>query len=231
MHFQKIGIGTPIVFLHGWGCDGSIFLPIAKKLNNFKSYLVDFNGFGKSPAPPQNGWGVEQYTEALKLFFKQHNLSNVCIVAHSFGCRVALVFAAKYPTLVQKMLLVAPAGIRQFSLRRWLKVRKYKLCKLFRPSVAAKFGSADYRACGDNMRNTFVKVINQDLSHFAKQVECPVLIVNGKSDAETPLKQARILNKLLKNSSLAEIDGDHFAFFKTPSAFAQAICYFMGANT
>lgn len=230
MYFQKIGVGNPIVFLHGWGCDGSIFLPIAQKLHNFKSYLVDFNGFGKSSSPPPSGWGVEQYAEALKLFLKQHNLSNVCIVAHSFGCRVALVLAAKYPQLVQKMLLVAPAGIRQFSFKRWVKVRKYKLYKAFRPSLAAKLGSIDYNACSENMRNTFVKVINQDLSHFAKQVSCAVLIVNGKNDIETPLNQARKLNKLLKNGSLAEIDGDHFAFFKTPSAFAQTICYFMGAN-
>lgn len=230
MYFQKFGAGTPVVFLHGWGCAGSIFIPVVRKLHGFKCYLPDFNGFGKSPCPPQSGWTVEQYADALKIFYKQHNLSKTCIVAHSFGCRVALVFAAKYPESVSKMLLVAPAGLRHFSLKRRIKVIKYKLCKIFNAKSDVKLGSADYNSCSEDMRNTFVKVVNQDLSRFAKQTGCPVLIVNGNCDAETPLYQARRLNKLIKNSSLVEIDGDHFAFFKHPSAFAQTIEYFMGAN-
>lgn len=232
MYFQKIGNGKPIVFLHGWGCDGNVFLPIAKQLTDYKCYLVDFNGFGKSPAPSSMGWTVEDYAAALAIFFRQHNLQHVCIVAHSFGGRVALVFAAKYPRLVSKLLLVAPAGLRSFSFSRWCKVRRYKLQKLLRKTGCAKgigrsFGSADYNACDEKMKNTFVKVVNQDLSSFVKQVTCTALIVNGKQDTATPLKHARRLQRLLKNSSLTEIEGGHFAFFEKPNAFAETVRYFM----
>ena len=236
MYFVRTGNGKPVVFLHGWGCDGSVFLPTAERLCNCECFLLDFNGFGKSPAPPKDGWGVEDYTENLALFFKMNNLEGVTIVAHSFGCRVAMVLAAKYPQLVSKMMLVAPAGLRTFSFKRWFKVRKYKfhkfLCRMgLAHNISERYGSVDYNACDDSMKNTFVKVVNQDLTAFAKLIKCETLIVNGRADTATPLKNAKRLHKLITNSSLAEIDGGHFAFFQNPTAFSNAITYFVeGTN-
>jgi len=232
MYFVKTGNGKPIVFLHGWGCDGSIFLPIAQLLPDKKCYLLDFNGFGKSPKPRESGWSVENYARALEIFFKLHNIGKATIVAHSFGCRVALVFAAKNPSLVDRLLLVAPAGIRHFSFKRWCKVRRYKLRKFLCrmglcQNFSAKTGSVDYNACDDGMKNTFVKVVNQDLSHYAKLVTTETLIVNGKNDTETPIGHARELHKLMKNSTLTEIEGGHFALFGNAEAFANVIRYFV----
>ena len=233
MYFTKIGSGKTIVFLHGWGCDGSIFLPVAQGLPNcYESYLLDFNGFGISPKPPYEGWSVEDYANDLLLFFEANNIQCAYIVGHSFGCRVAMVFAAKYPQYVQKILLVAPAGLRQFSLRRWCKVRRYKLKKFLCRmglchNLTSRMGSVDYNACDDAMKNTFVKVVNQDLSRFAKMIRCPVLIVNGREDTETPLKSAKRLQKIIPNASLAEIQGGHFAFFQNSAAFSKTIEYFL----
>ena len=93
-------------------------------------------------------------------------------------------------------------------------------------NVSARYGSVDYNACENGLKNTFVKVVNQDLSAFAKKIACPTLIVNGNNDTQTPLKHAQNLQKLIKTSSLVEIDGDHFAFFHNPQAFAQTIKLF-----
>ena len=232
MYFIKIGNGKPIVFLHGWGCDGSIFLPVAKLLPNNRCYLPDFNGFGKSPNPSASGWTVCDYAHALEAFFRLHNIEKATIVAHSFGCRVALVFSANNPNLVERLLLVAPAGIRHFSFARWCKVRRYKLRKFLCRmglchNLSEKSGSVDYNACEDGMKNTFVKVVNQDLSHYAKLVKTETLIVNGKEDEETPLSHAKELQKLMPNCTLVEIDGGHFAMFASPVAFANTIGYFM----
>ena len=231
MYFEKHGNGQPVVFLHGWGCDGSIFLPVANRMPNFANYLVDFNGFGKSNPPPESGWTVMDYSERLVEFLQEQQLSKVTIVGHSFGCRVALVLAANHPELVERMLLVAPAGLRRFSLSRWWKVRKYKLSKFFAKArgvpVKAKYASEDYVNCSPAMRNTFVKVINRDLSVYAKRVSCPVVIVNGRQDLATPLTHAKRLNKMIPHSSLVEIDGDHFAFFRNPKAFADTVKNFV----
>ena len=231
MYFVKQGSGKPVVYLHGWGCDGSVFTPIAKRLPNYDNYLVDFAGFGNSDPPPESGWTVEAYAEQLKEFLSEQNLRSVILVGHSFGCRVALVLAATRPELVERMLLVAPAGLRRFSFKRWFKVAYYKTSKffagLFKRQPKLKYASQDYADCSEGMRRTFVKVVNADLSSYAKRISCPTLIVNGRQDAATPLKHAKRLNKLIKTSTLVQIDGDHFAFFRMPTAFANTVKNFV----
>lgn len=227
MYYEVHGKGKAIVYLHGWGCDHTVFLPIVNRLPNYSNYVVDFNGFGKSEAPDVCGWTVDRYAEQLKNFLDEQDLSSVAIVAHSFGCRVALALAATYPQLVDRMLFVAPAGLRKFSFKRWFNVTRYRATKFFAKHSQSKFGSEDYRNCSSAMKNTFVKVVNQDLSSYAKRVRCSVLIVNGRQDTATPLSHAKRLNKLIKGSRLVEIDGDHFAFFYAPVAFADTVKIFV----
>ena len=231
MYFQQSGQGEKtVVFLHGWGCDGSIFEPIAKRLADYKVYLVDFPGFGKTP-PPQSAYTVADYANELRDFLAEQGLNHVTLVGHSFGCRVAMVLSASYPQLVDRMLLVAPAGIRRFSLKRWWSVHVYKLRKFFAKlsgkPLENKYGSEDYRNCCPIMKATFIKVVNEDLSRYAKRIVCPVLIVNGRTDTATPLKNARRLHRLISDSQLVEIDGDHFAFFYSPTAFANTVKNFV----
>lgn len=233
MYFQKSGNGSPILFLHGWGCDGSIFDSVVKYLPKNSNYVIDFVGFGKSENPPESGWSVFDYAKDVVQFLDEQNLQNVTIVAHSFGCRIAILLGALYSNRVKKLLLFAPAGIRKPSLKRWCKVTKYKICKFlcrmgFSQNLTARYGSVDYNACESSVRNTFVKVVNQDLSKYAKMVTCPTLIINGKNDTQTPLKHAKLMHKLIKNSALVEIDGDHFALFQNPQALARTILLFEG---
>ncbi len=222
MHFVRCGCGKPVVWLHGWGCDGEVFAPVVKYLPDFSNYLLDMRGFGKSPPPPQDGWSVADYAEDVFAFLQSESLRRVTVVGHSFGCRVALKLAAVHPECVEQMLLVAPAGLRPFSPKRWLKERIYKIQKRFGKANASR-ASADWKACPPEMRATFLKVIKENLAPCARKTRCYALIVNGREDAQTPLSQAQRLHKLLKNSDLAEIDGDHFAFFRNPRAFAQTV--------
>lgn len=230
MHYVKLGNGSNIVFLHGWGCSGEIFLAVAKHLGNYACYLPDFRGFGKSLPPSSNGWTVEDFAKELFAFFAIHGIRNATIVAHSFGCRVAMVFATLHPELVQKLLLVSPAGVRRFSVARCIRVWHFKLhkflCKNETDCAVERFGSADYKACNEILRKTFVKVVNQNLVPFAKKIEKETLILCGTRDTATPLSHARTLNRCIKNSCLMQLDGDHFVVFQNPGAFAKIIEYF-----
>lgn len=222
-HFEQTGQGAPVVYLHGWGCDGNIFRPIVERLPDYTNYLIDFAGFGKSFDPPQSGWTVFDYANQLIEFLTDNCSSPVTLVGHSFGCRIAMIVAVLRPELVSRLLLVAPAGLRRFSLKRWFKVKKYRINRFLGKVPDQNVGSDDYRNCGNNLKNTFVKVINQDLSTYARRVCQPTLIVASKDDKSVPIKDARRLHKLIKTSELVEIDGDHFAFFYVPRAFADTI--------
>lgn len=222
-YYEQVGKGLPIIYLHGWGCSGNIFHRIAERLPEYSNYLIDFAGFGQSEHPPEDGWRVSDYADQIIEFMSDNGISSATLVGHSFGCRVAMAVAAVRPELVNNMLLVAPAGLRRFSLKRWCKVKIYKLRKKFGSNKNHESGSEDYRNCSDVMKRTFVKVVNQDLSEYAKRISCETIIVNGRTDTSTTLKHAKRLNRLIKNSQLVAINGDHFAFFYSPQAFADTV--------
>ena len=62
IHYHVSGAGTPLLLLHGWGAQLKTFEPIHQHLEkHFRTYSLDFPGFGQSDPPPQP-WGTEEYT-------------------------------------------------------------------------------------------------------------------------------------------------------------------------
>ncbi len=234
IYFTKEGEGSDLLFLHGWGCDGNIFRPITRLVSDaFTCYSLDLWGFGKSPAPPAEGWNAEDYADRLYLFCVREGIERVSIAAHSFGGRVATVFAAKYPERVNKLLLCASAGLRRFSVGRTAKVAAYKIKKFlcrcgFISPYCVTGGSADYNACDDAMRNTFVKTVNENLARFARRIKAPTLLVWGDGDTETPMWMAKKLNAYIADSSLIVLKGSHFVFAENYAAFAGIVRAFFG---
>ena len=45
IYYEKKGTGTPIIFLHGWGCTGDIFTNITKDLINVKCFFEKIASF------------------------------------------------------------------------------------------------------------------------------------------------------------------------------------------
>lgn len=208
-----------LLFLHGWGCDGSIFKSIISRFSDeYRCIAVDFKGFGYNTDPPAEGWTIEDYAQDIVQLLNNDGIANVTIVAHSFGCRVATVIAAKYPQLVNAMLFTGAAGFKRFSLKKWLKIRLYKLKKwccnigILHPRHLKNSGSEDYRNAKPALKNTFVKVVNSDVTKYAAVVRCPLLVTVGDKDNVTPMWMARRYCKLVKDSALVVLKGDHFAF-------------------
>lgn len=227
MYSSTFGQGKPVLYLHGWGASGEIFRPVVQRLPDYQNITVDFAGFGQSPLPCSDGLTVSDYANQIADFLQSRNLQKVAIVAHSFGCRVSLVLAVTHPELVDRMLLFAPAGIRRFSFKRWCKIRLYKVRKKLFPKGTERLGSTDYQATPQALKSTFVKVVNQDLSAYARKIRCKTLIVAGKQDNAVPLRDAKRLHKLVKNSGFVTVDGDHFALFYVPRTYAEIIRLFM----
>lgn len=229
-HFTKEEKGdTALLFLHGWGCDGTIFANIAQQVHA-NSYMIDLWGFGNSDSPPEHGWTVVDYADMLYVWLTDMHLAKLSIVAHSFGARVAVVLASRHVDMVDKLVLVGGAGMRRFSMVRWCRVCWYKLKKLavainiLPQSHLANKGSIDYiNAHSACMHNTFVKVVTQDLSSYASNIVCPTLLVWGNEDTETPLWMAHRYNKLIADSQLIVLDGGHFVFVQHSRQFANII--------
>lgn len=221
IYYTKEGTGDSILLLHGWGCDSSTLNVIKNNLiNKHTCYSVDLCGFGKSQ-PPLYSFDTVNYAKIIFKLLCKLNLQHTIIIGHSFGGRVAIVMSALYPNLVTKLILIGSAGIRINKLSTYLKVRRYKLkkflvkFKLLNENSLKNSGSTDFNAVNAQMKETFIKVVNQDLSKYAKLISCDTLLIYGRNDTATPLKIAYRLNKLIKSSALVIIENaSHYCFLE-----------------
>lgn len=224
IHFETFGVPEGPVFLwaHGWGQDRASLMPLAKSFEKDGLHiLADLPGFGQSPQPPYP-CGTAEYADALAVLIGQLSDKPVIWAGHSFGCRVGLQLAARHPGLVRGLFLIAAAGLprrrpiyKQFALKA--RITLYKALKALIPLglsedwVKAKFGSADYRNVSGIMRAVFVKVVNEDLHDIAASVSCPVRLIYGEEDRETPPEIGERLEKLIPKARLVRFEGyDHY---------------------
>lgn len=211
-----------IVWGHGWGQSHEAFLPLAESLEKLgKHVLIDFSGFGKSPKP-QTDWGTREYADALAVWIKEQNFEPIIWVGHSFGGRVGIQLAARHPQLIKGLFVIAGAGLkrRQSPLKKLYfscRIKLFKLLKKLIPSglsedwLRSKFGSRDYNNAGA-MRGIFIKTVNEDLAPIAARVKCPLTLVYGKNDTETPAEFGERFHKLVPHSSLFVLEGeDHYS--------------------
>lgn len=208
--------GKDIVLLHGWGQNIEMMMPLGNKLPNYHITIVDFPGFGKS-SEPKTSYTIYDYVEWLEELLKELNIHKPIIMGHSFGGRVAICYASR--NQVKKLVLFGSPCIRnnKKSLKESIFKSIKKLPGMNKIGEFAKnyIGSPDYKNATPVMRETLVKIINEDLSECAKKITCPTLLIWGTNDEQAPVEDARKLEKLLQDGALIELEGlTHYAYLE-----------------
>lgn len=209
------------MLLHGYLSSKEAFAAQVRYFSRFyRVTAIDFLGFGGSRYLT-NAFSVEDYAEWTKEVFTLLNVKKPHVIAHSFGCRVAVKLASKYPDFFDKILLTGAAGVilnRGFSYN--IKVKTYRLVKKIAPRYAEKrFGSAEYRSLSPIMKESYKKIVNEDLRACARKIKNEVLLVTGEKDTVTPKKEAEAYLACLERGRLCMMPGGHFAFAEYPTAF------------
>ena len=222
INYKLEGTGKPVILLHGWGQNIEMMEFIFNHLkDNFRVLSYDFAGHGRSEEPLEP-WGVKEYTDNLSKLIKEFNMDNPILIGHSFGCRVAITYASS--NKVNKMILTGAAGIKpKRGLDYKLRVSTFKTLKKvvnltgstkLKESLSNKFGSSDYKNTTGVMRESFVKIVNDDVSDILSDVTCPTLLVWGELDEAVDLSMARIMEEKMKDAALVIFEkDDHFAYY------------------
>jgi pimeloyl-ACP methyl ester carboxylesterase len=207
-----------ILFLHGWGSNQQIMQQaFAKYLPNFKHVYVDMPGFGKSPNDlPLT---TQDYAAIVTDFLKQTGETPDVIAGHSFGGKIATLLEPPY------LVLLSSAGI---PVPKPFKVRmKIKLFKLLKPFGIAKlrkfFVSSDASEMSEGMYQTFKNVVDEDFAEHFEAYSGKALCIWGKEDTATPLWTGAQINKLIGESRLTPMVGDHFFFLQHSQEIADLI--------
>lgn len=192
-------------------------------------FAPDLKGFGANADMPYP-YALSDYVNDVKEYMQDRGIIKPMVVAHSFGARVAIKAESECPGTFSKMVLCGAAGLKpRYSLKRSFKRAAFSALKKFLPREKLKrFYSPDYLALPGVMRESFKLIVSEHLDGALKNISCPVLLVFGDKDGETPLYMAKRLNRGIKGSRLFVIKGaGHFCFTEKPYTFNREVKEFL----
>ena len=104
-----------LLFIHGLAS----YLPAWSKVipllkNHFRCIAIDLPGYARSSAGVHSG-SMLFYADAISKFAHKLNLQKVSLIGHSMGGHVSITTALTYPKLIDKLILLAPAGFETFT--------------------------------------------------------------------------------------------------------------------
>ena len=219
VNYKQYGEGEDIVLLHGWGQNIAMMDPLGTNLKeNHRITIIDLPGFGLSEEP-DTIYGVSDYVELLHELFLELKIEKPILIGHSFGGRLSICYASKYP--VSKMVLFGSPCVRHvYKSKKQSFYKALKKVKILNPIVnimKKHMGSADYKNASPKMRDVLVKTVNEDLSEYAKKVNCSTLLIWGENDTAVPVSEARELDDLLQDSALIILPGTHYCYLENLS--------------
>ena len=219
--------------MHGYlSCKESFYYQIKFLKNHFKVTAPDMPGFGKSFAL-DSAYSVGNYSDWLEKFIILSGIKSPIIIAHSFGARVVFKYLSAHPKGCSKLIITGGAGIvKPRSPQYMRRVKAYRRVKKLFPKFAERhFGSKEYRTLSPVMKESYKKIVNEDLQEEIKTIKTPTLLIYGREDSVTPLyEEGATFNKLLENSRLEIMEGGHFCFSERSDVFNKLIYDFLLEN-
>lgn len=223
------GAGPVVLLLHGWGAPAETYGLIIHHLSAYCRVIApDLPGFGGSDEP-ETAWCAEDYADFVLAFTQSLDIRPAVLIGHSNGGRIILKLMNRpdLPFAVEKIVLIDAAGIKpRHGAGYYARVYSYKAGKwvlslpgirqLFPEAVErlrAKKGSADYRSASPIMRQTMVRLVNEDLSSCLPGIKASTLLIWGEKDTATPLEDGKRMERDIPDAGLVVLAGaGHFSF-------------------
>ena len=228
-----------ILILHGWGSCAKRWQKVKEILTkqSLKVVVPDLPGFGDNPSPSKP-WSVDDYVEWVKKFSSGIN-KPFFLLGHSFGGRIAIKFAAKYPEKIQGLILCGVPAIKDKLNIKYITVRalsKFSSKFSFLPfyqffrKIFYQYilGKTDYLKTQGIMKETYKKVITEDSLPYLSQIKTKTLIIWGEKDDYVSVKLAPLIKDKILNSGLEILRNiGHSPHIEAPEKLCKIILDFL----
>jgi pimeloyl-[acyl-carrier protein] methyl ester esterase len=251
LFLERHGHGRPVVFLHGWGFNGSVWDQFLPELPTAWSKLVfDLPGFGRSPWTGDD-YALDIVSEALA----DQAPPGAIWIGWSLGGLIAIKVAHRFPEKVSALVLLAanphftsdpdwphgvsPTAFEEFSglastnpddaLSHFTGLvaqggqEAKQVARILRDSLT-RFGLPSRQALLGGLR----LLADSDLRPALAQVHCPTLCILGQADGLVPASLEETLVKLSRHIQAAVIPGAaHAPFLSHPAQTARLVQEFL----
>ncbi|MFP4321847.1 MAG: alpha/beta fold hydrolase [Anaerolineales bacterium] len=258
IHYEVYGKGRPVLFLHGWLGSWQLWREtIARVGERYRTYSLDFWGFGESKGfGPQNEavqeFTVSAFVDMVGQFMNKLGIPKAAVIGHSMGGTVAMSSAIRYPERVVKTCAIG-SPINGETLYWALKIGgnpfMASLGFLVPPALRFIIGSYVYMAANDGQvvrtmvlddlsrttMQSFFESINTlrrtDLTSELAQVQQPLLGIYGKKDIIVSPKNHKIMQNLVPHAEVKWYpNSGHFPMIDDQEKFIEDILEFLDSR-
>jgi pimeloyl-ACP methyl ester carboxylesterase len=212
VHYEAIGRGRPLVFIHGWLGSWRYWVPTMEDLSRrHRTYALDLWGFGDSDKRAQS-YSVSGYIELLSKFLDKLGVVRPTLVGHALGGVIALLFASQSLEQVEQVVgvsvpMTSAAVSRQLS---GLSGNGDALARLV--ARRAKFSEVEmevHKTDSVAVTRSVNSVMTVDLRRVLPPVDVPVLLVHGRDDPLIRPPQREWLQGCGDSTRVILVDGAH----------------------
>jgi pimeloyl-ACP methyl ester carboxylesterase len=227
IHYKDTGPkdAPVLLLLHGFGSSLQTWDVWAEKLDKkYRVIRLDLPGFGLTGPSPSDDYSELNDLNTLTRFVDSLAITDLSVVGHSMGGKIAWTFAAAHAERVKALVLMAPDGFPQpeaigtkpYAMPAIMGVMKFSLPKYFvRKSIEPAF--VDLNELDDKLVNRYHDMLrapgvraailaraNQtiytDPVPRLKQIKAPTLLIWGEEDKMIPSSNATSYAGVLENS-------------------------------
>ena len=210
-YLDKNKSGIPLLLLHGLG--GSIESwsnNINSLSTKFRIIALDLPGFGLSDKP-KISYSIKFYVSFLEKFIKRIKLNHLFIIGSSLGGHIAVEFVLKNRKMVDKLILISPAGCLPKSFKGTRELKRFLMIVNARSSsdisriltsidtsmVNPSYADIMYKRISlPGAKESFISALKgsasaQRYNNQLEKIDTSMLLIWGKKDRMIPLKFIR----------------------------------------
>jgi pimeloyl-ACP methyl ester carboxylesterase len=238
--YTRHGNGSPLMLLHGYPLDGSIWSEVVPLLvDRFELIIPDLRGFGESTTV-KTPYTMDTFASDVLGLLDHLSFEKTALAGHSMGGYVALAFAKNYPDRLSGLGLVSSQALADAPERKQgrydtaaqvsekgVGVVVEAMTSKFTsdPRVQAVAQSVMEQQKPDGIIGALKAMAErEDLSARLSDFRFPLVLVHGDQDALIPVERAREIKAAVPRANLAELKGvGHLPMLETVEETARAL--------
>ena len=249
--FDDIGSGFPVVFIHGFPLNRTMWEPqVTALVAEFRCITIDMRGFGGSAAVPP--YSMDRYADDVAAILDALGIARAVIVGLSMGGYVAFAMWRRHRKRIRGLVLADTRAVADtedaIERRRDMiaAAESQGATAIANAQIAGLVGRTTrdkrpdiYDATHRMIAQTSVAGIvgalealieRPDSTPTLSTIDVPTLIIVGDEDVITPPKEARKLQDAIPRSRLEVLKGaGHLSNVERPAAFNTVMTEFLGS--
>lgn len=250
MAYDEMGSGMPVVLLHGYPFNRSMWSEQAEALSErYRIITPDLRGLGETKGTGETAM-MDEMARDVAALLDHLGIRRIVLGGLSMGGYVALAFYRRFPLHVRALVLAdtrAQSDTEEARRNRFEQAQRVlsdgmeAIADDFLPKVLAPATIAERPEIVARVRRMITDTdpkgaaaalygmaARTDQTDYLPRILAPTLIIVGSEDKLIPLPEAELLNREIRGSRLEVLNGAaHLSNIERPAEFNRALADFL----